>query len=114
MTNARCNEIFKAKYPTGCIYKDKHVMCVVFKRGGKVYDYQCNSYPLLLRRLGFNVVSKEEFNRIYEHLDKLTEEYKDLPTERKTFFGGTVNPQKQAADEINEILKDLEQIEIIG
>lgn len=67
MTNARANEILKTKYPTAHIFKRNEMggassaaLAVTFKEGGKVYDYNTQSYADVLNRLGFTVLYKHE------------------------------------------------------
>lgn len=90
MTNARANEILKTKYPTAHIFKRNEMggassaaLAVTFKEGGKVYDYNTQSYADVLNRLGFTVLYKHEVTT----LEKLVAEL-----ERDIAAGGYVNP----------------------
>ena len=67
------NEIFKTKYPTGEVFQkgsfgcgstSNNKVCVIFKDGGKVYNYSYKSYADLLKQLGFNVWYKHDVKAI--------------------------------------------------
>lgn len=65
MTEARANEIFRTKYPTGEIINGKRFggscagrMVVIFQEGGKCYDYGATSYQAILERFGFKILYK--------------------------------------------------------
>lgn len=72
MTLEKCIEIFRTKYPEGDIYRTPTTegrysgLSVVFRKGGKVYDYSTNTYGVLLRRLGFKVLYKHDVENINE------------------------------------------------
>ena len=74
MTLEKCIEIFRTKYPEGDIYRTPTTegrysgFSVVFRRGGKVYDYSTNTYGVLLRRLGFKVLYKHDVENINESI----------------------------------------------
>ena len=74
MTEARCNEIFKTKYPEGKIFKRPTTegrysgYVVFFKKNGKGYDYYATSYAEILGRLGFNVLYKSDIELIDEQI----------------------------------------------
>ena len=71
------NEIFKTKYPTGEVFQkgsfgcgstSNNKVCVIFKDGGKVYNYQYKSYADLLQQLKFNVWYKYDVESIKEQI----------------------------------------------
>lgn len=82
MTEARCNEIFRTKYPEGKIFKrpttgDNYSGYVVFfKKNGKGYDYYATSYAGILGRLGFNVLYKSDVELIDEQIAEKKEQIK--------------------------------------
>lgn len=80
MTEKKANEIFRTKYPEGEIVRrfassagSKYF--VVFKEGGKVYEYACTSYQQLLERFGFKIAYKHNIEtakaNIKYHEEKL-------------------------------------------
>ena len=74
MTLKQANDIFRGKYQTGEIWKDKHKICVVFKQGGKVYDYNSRSYVEVLVRTGFDVIYEREKYMMEREIKRLTDE----------------------------------------
>lgn len=90
MTFKRFEEIFHAKYPDGEVIahgqfggteKNKKTT-VVFERNGKCYSYY-GAYEDVLKKLGFDVISKERLAELEARLDN----YKQW-NGTDDFFGG--------------------------
>lgn len=91
MTNARANEIFCEKYPTGCIYPHPTISgrySVVYKAEGKVYDYCAESYAQLLNRLGFPVITRSGIAQYKVEIDRLTRKIEEGKEESLFVPGG--------------------------
>jgi hypothetical protein len=79
MTEARANEIFRTKYPTGEIVRKNassagYRYYVVFKEGGRVYYYDRPSYAQLLNSLGFKVAYKHDITTAQNALKRAQDE----------------------------------------
>ena len=77
MTIQEVNIIFKSKYTTGEVFQkgsfgcgsaSDNKVCVIFKDGGKVYNYSYKSYADLLQQLKFNVLYKHDVKSIKEQI----------------------------------------------
>ena len=80
MTEKQANKIFRTKYPEGRIYNGKSYggassseMVVVFKQGGKSYNYQATTYQQILERFGFTILYKHNVENYRAELTKLKE-----------------------------------------
>lgn len=116
MTEKRANEIFRTKYPEGEIVRKNASSAgwkyfVVFKHGGKVYEYGCTSYQQLLGRFGFKIAYKHDIENAKKQVIKYEKElenakngifepYKFLFTERT---------KEAEEEEIKSIQKEVDE-----
>lgn len=84
MTEVRANEILRTKYPEATIYNGKRFggscvgrMVVVFKEGGKCYDYCASSYQQVLEKLGFKILYKHNVNNYNRRIEELEKKIAD-------------------------------------
>lgn len=116
MTEARANEIFRTKYPEGEIVRKNASSAgwkyfVVFKHGGKVYEYGCTSYQQLLGRFGFNIAYKHDIENAKEQLSKYEKQLEDAKNGKfQPFAFVFVERTKEAEEEeIKSIQKEVNE-----
>lgn len=116
MTNERANEIFRTKYPEGRIFMrgkfggtGSGALAVEFRDGGKVYDYQGQSYAEVLRRFGFNVIYKHDVVNIEKRIADLEYEIEHKKSKYSLFVveysDETISQKKEQLKEYRECLK---------
>ncbi len=83
MTIQEVNNIFQTKYSNGIIFQrgsyggsSKNSISVMFKKNGKVYDYQVQNYVELLNKLGFKVLYQKNVIEMKRQIAELEKELK--------------------------------------
>ena len=116
MTEKRANEIFRTKYPEGEIVRKNASSAgwkyfVVFKHGGKVYEYGCTSYQELLGRFGFKIAYKHDIKNAEYWLEKAKKEYEDAKEGKFSIvaFFLTERNEQTEAEEINRLKVEYEK-----
>lgn len=114
MTEKRANEIFRTKYPEGEIVRKNASSAgwkyfVVFKHGGKVYEYGCTSYQQLLGRFGFNIAYKHDIENAKHYIQRYEENIKGYKDGTKKPFGLHLFGEYTVEDAIAEDTKELEK-----
>lgn len=123
MTEARANEILRTKYPEATIYNGKRFggscigrMVVVFKEGGKCYDYCASSYQQVLEKLGFKILYKHNVEAYKRRLKELEKKISDRGEENKfhlfdkrDWITFTDEEIKSMIEELTRIKKELEE-----
>ena len=77
MNLAQANEIFRNEYPEGEIWKERSGFGVSFSRLSKAYHYNAESFPALLERLGFDVMTPNVAETMRQEIKRMEREITD-------------------------------------
>lgn len=88
MNLAQANEIFRKEYPEGEIWKERSGFGVSFSRLSKAYHYNAESFPALLARLGFDVMTPNVAETMRQEIKRMEREIADGGSKNLFVEGG--------------------------
>lgn len=116
MTEKQANEILRTKYPEATIFKrnsmggtSSSALAVIFKAGGKVYDYQASSYQQVLEKLGFNILYKHNVDNMLDKINDLKKKIDDGGYKYIFSIGGN-DFHTYTEKELSNMKKEIEDI----
>ena len=77
MNLAQANEVFRSEYPEGEIWKERSGFGVAFSRTSKAYHYNAESFPALLARFGFDVMTPNVAETMRQEIKRMEREIAD-------------------------------------